>query len=562
MEQIKISGLNFTYPDAAKASLVDINLTIEKGDFVLLFGRSGCGKTTLLRQLKPVLAPFGKQSGTICFCGKAISSLSLREQSGKIGFVSQDPDNQTVTDKVWHELAFGLENLGYDGETIRLRVAEMASFFGIQSWFYKPVADLSDGQRQILNLASVMVMQPEVLLLDEPTSRLDPIAASNFVQILRKINEELGVTVVISEHCLEEVLPVCSRVVFMEEGRVAADTVPRRLGNSMKKLNSDMAAALPACVRICTEFVNGETPVTVGEARWWLEERIQPKKAPENAVPSRPNPPAERSESRAAVILNDVWFRYDKKSPDIVRGVSLRIDQDVTYGILGGNGVGKSTLLSLIGGVNQPYRGKVKLLGRCLDQIGSQERCRGLLGYLPQEPRNLFLCGSVRKDLEETAAEIFPDGASAKSHLDDLVNFFRLKPLLDRHPFDLSGGEQQCAALVKVLLTEPEILLLDEPTNGIDAVCKERLADLFGILKAKGKTVVMVSHDIDFCAECADECALMFDGEILSENSAKKFFLGNSFYTTSANRIARGVFPDALTCEDVIKSCRKKTTGA
>ena len=560
MEQIKISGLNFSYPDSDGKSLTNVNLSIREGDFLLIFGRSGCGKTTFLKQLKPAVTPFGKRSGSILFCGTEIGALSLREQSGRIGYVSQSPDNQIVTDKVWHELAFGLESLGCDSGTIRLRVAEMASFFGIQSWFFRPVTDLSDGQRQILNLASVMVMQPEVLLLDEPTSQLDPVATSNFVQMLRKINEELGVTVVVSEHHLEEVLPVCSRVVFMEKGRIAADTRPSEIGGAMKKLNSDMAAALPACVRICAEFETGETPVTVKGARQWLERRVRPRpKTGPKAGPGGRRRPEKKEEP--AVVLDDVWFRYDRKSADIVRGVSLKIRRGVLYSILGGNGVGKSTLLSVIGGIGRPYRGKVTLLGRDLERIGRGERYRGLLGCLPQDPRDLFRRSTVGQDLEDMADEACRGGAAAGARLSGLVDFFRLKPLLGRHPFDLSGGELQCAALAKVLLTEPKILLLDEPTKGIDSVFKKKLADLFAALKRAGKTIVMVSHDLDFCASCSDDSALMFNGEILSENATRKFFIGNSFYTTSANRIARRVFPEALTCEEVIRSCREHPAG-
>ncbi len=558
MEQIKISGLSFSYPNSDSEVLSDIHLTIQKGDFVLLFGKSGCGKSTLLKQMKPVIAPFGKRKGRIEFCGKEICSLSDREQSTAVGFVSQNPDNQIVTDKVWHELAFGLESLGYDNQTIRLRVAEMASFFGIQEWFFKPVTELSGGQRQILNLASVMVMQPEVLLLDEPTSQLDPIAASNFIQVLKKINEELGVTVIVSEHRLEEVLPVCSRVIFMDRGRLVLDTKPRDIGTAMKKISSDMTAALPPCVRICCEFIDGETPVTVKATKQWLEQNVRlpaENRSEEIAVHTAP------AENSPAITLDDVWFRYDRKSQDIVKGVSLEISEGMLYSIVGGNGVGKSTLLSLIGGGNQPYRGRIKLFGKDLNRIAYEKKYRGLIGYLPQDPQNLFSHNTVRKDLEEIALSVYHDRDRAKSRVKQAAESFHLKSLMERHPFDLSGGEQQCAGLAKVMLTEPKILLLDEPTKGIDSISKIMLSNLFSALNRQGKTIVMVSHDIDFCSCYSDRCAFMFNGEIISENNTRKFFMGNSFYTTSSNRIARGIFSNVLTCEDVISSCRKNLTG-
>lgn len=553
MEQIKISGLSFSYPGANGTDLTDISLTVQKGDFILIFGKSGCGKSTLLRQLKPVIAPFGKREGKIEFRGKDILSLSDREQSTAIGFVSQNPDNQIVTDKVWHELAFGLENLGYDSQTIRLRVAEMASFFGIQDWFFKPVTKLSGGQRQILNLASVMVMQPEVLLLDEPTSQLDPIATSNFIQVLKKINDELGVTIVISEHHLEEVFPVCSRVIFLEKGRLALDAFPREIGSAMIRGSSDMYAALPACVKISAELSGKETPITVKEAKQWLEDHVRPSSSPARKELEH----RIRAASVPAVTLEDIWFRYDKKSEDIVRGVTLEIQKGSLFSIVGGNGVGKSTLLSVIGGIRSPYRGRVRLFEKDWNRIERNQRYRGLIGYLPQEPRNLFSRSTVRRDLEEIALSTYRDRDTAKRKAEETADFFHLTSLLERHPFDLSGGEQQCAALAKVMLTEPEILLLDEPTKGIDTAYKATLSEFFSALKQEGKTIVMVSHDIDFCAECSDRCALMFNGEILSENNTREFFTGNNFYTTPSNRMARELFPDTLTCEDVIEACRK-----
>lgn len=553
MEQIKIRGLKFSYPNSNGMNLKNINLSIDKGDFIVLFGRSGCGKSTFLKQLKPAIAPFGKIEGSIEFYGKNIKDISDREQSSKIGFVSQNPDNQIVTDKVWHELAFGLESLGYNNKTIRLRVAEMASFFGIQDWFLKPVTDLSGGQRQILNLASVMVMQPEVLLLDEPTSQLDPIATSNFIHMLKKINDELGVTIVISEHHLEEVLPVSSRVVFMDEGSLILDCRPREIGSLIKKINNDMYEALPSPVKIYSEFCNGDTPITVKEAKEWLCGFIKdsPDDLDENAKC------AFVAGDDIAVELDDVWFRYDKKSDDIVKGVSLKVKQGSLYSIVGGNGVGKSTLISLIGGVNRPYRGKVKLLNQDLTKFNYSKRYRGLIGYLPQDPQCLFVSNTVLKDLEDMAGTIYKNCNDAKKQVDEVVDFFHLRPLLDRHPFDLSGGEQQCAAFAKVLLTNPKIIILDEPTKGIDSVFKKRLSDLFSVLKRNGKTIIMVSHDIDFCSSYSDYCALMFNGEIISDDYTRNFFIGNNFYTTSSNRISQGVFRNGLTCEDVIELCKK-----
>lgn len=316
-----------------------------------------------------------------------------------------------------------------------------------------------------------------------------------------------------------------------------------------------MYAALPACVKIYSEFSGGETPVTVKGTKYWLERHVRPRTR--KAVESIYKPP----DGGNAVVLDNIWFSYGRKTGDVLKGVSLKVKKGILYSIVGGNGAGKSTLLSIIGGINRPYRGKVTLLGRDINKIDYKKRYNGLLGFLPQEPQNLFRCDTVKKDLKNMAISLYGGSDDAEQSLNKVIQFFSLGPLLARHPFDLSGGEQQCAALAKVMLTRPEIILLDEPTKGMDFVFKKKLSGLFSALKKAGKTIIMVSHDIDFCAECSDFSALMFCGEIISDNISKKFFAGNSFYTTSANRIARGVFPDAVTCEDVIRLCRENPIG-
>ena len=273
MESIRLESLSFTYPQRQTPALRDIGLTVRQGEFIVLCGPSGCGKTTLLRQLKPSMAPHGLKSGAILFEGAPLETLSPRDVASKIGFVQQSPENQIVTDKVWHELAFGLESLGLDTPAIRLRVAEMASFFGIQDWFHKSVTELSGGQKQLLSLASVMAMQPSLLILDEPTSQLDPIAASEFLGAISKINRELGVTVLLTEHRLEEALPLCSRAVVMDEGRILCSGAPRDVGHVLRESGHGMFLAMPAPMRIWSQVKNSlPCPVTVRDGREWLNQ--------------------------------------------------------------------------------------------------------------------------------------------------------------------------------------------------------------------------------------------------------------------------------------------------
>lgn len=542
---ICVQNLTFTYPEREQPALQNVTLTVKAGEFVVLCGPSGCGKTTLLRQLKPTLAPHGRLSGEILFEGTPLRELSQRDAASRIGFVLQSPENQIVTDKVWHELAFGLESLGFDTPAIRLRVAEMASFFGIQTWFYKNVTELSGGQKQLLALASVMALQPSLLILDEPTSQLDPIAAADFLATVGKINRELGVTVILTEHRLEEAFPLASRAVVMDRGKILCEGAPADVGKALREQGHGMFQAMPVPMRIWAGIENSlPCPVTVRDGREWLSQMEVKGALPEEpAAPMREHP---------AVELDEVWFKYEKDAPDVVKGLSFRAYPGELTAILGGNGTGKTTTLSLIAGLNIPYRGKVKIDGMELAKIPSGKLFDRLLGVLPQNPQSLFVAKTVREDLLEILSESKLGKQEKQEKLRNIVSLCRLENLLDSHPYDLSGGEQQRAALAKVLLLQPRILLLDEPTKGLDAEYKGIFAAILRKLTAAGVAVVIVSHDIEFCAEYADRCALFFDGNIVTENRPRAFFSGNSFYTSAANRMARHRLPEAVTVNDVI----------
>lgn len=554
MGSFEIRGLTFSYPESERLALDHLDLHIEQGKFVVLCGRSGCGKSTLLRHLKTVLTPHGKRKGAILFDSAPLEEADLRAQASQIGYVMQNPDNQIVTDKVWHELAFGLESLGYDNATIRLRVAEMASFFGIQSWFLKNVTELSGGQKQLLNLASVMAMQPSVLILDEPTSQLDPIAASEFLETVKKINRELGTTIVISEHRLDEILPVADKVAVLDQGKLLCYDTPAKVGAILKTQSHDMFIAMPAPVQINAGVSNTlECPLTVRDGRNWLNTLFCGK-----PVTIQKLEQTHRQLSEETVIqMKKVWFKYEKNGQDIVKDLSLCIKKGEWYSIVGGNGTGKTTALRLISRINRPCRGKVLLNGRDIAKYTDQELYTNNLGVLPQNPQALFVKKTVELDLMEmlSGLKLSKDEKSSKAR--KMAELVEIEELLQMHPYDLSGGEQQRAALAKVLLLEPQILLLDEPTKGIDNHFKAKLADILKKLQKNGVTIVMVSHDIEFCARYTDTCSMFFNGNIVTSGSTSSFFSGNSFYTTSANRMARHLFPEAVTNEDVIALCQK-----
>lgn len=536
MEILTVEDLTFYYPETKNPAIRNLSLTVKAGDLFVLCGQSGCGKSTLLRLLKPQLSPHGVKSGRVLFKGKDLSELSLRDSASKIGFILQSPDDQFVTDKVWHELAFGLESLGIDTPVIRRRVAEMASFFGIEDLFYKNVSELSGGQKQLIDLASVMVMQPEILILDEPTSQLDPIAASDLLATLKKINQELGTTIIMSEHRLEEALPLATCAAVMEDGQLLCCGSVAEVGAYLKENDHAMFLAMPAAMRI---WGSVETelpcPISVNDGREFLS--AYTKKNPAAVVSEKP---VAKQYGDLLISVTDVWFRYGKGLPDVVKGANMAVRSGEMFCILGGNGTGKTTALKLLSGLKTPYKGEVKTFGK--------------IGYLPQEPQSLFVKKTVYEDLKDALKDLDLSEKAAEERISDMIELCGLVGLENRHPFDLSGGEQQRTALAKLLLRSPDILLLDEPTKGSDAQFKIKFASVLNRLLDAGACIVMVSHDIEFCAAYADRCALFFDGTIIAESTPAEFFSGNKFYTTSANRIAKDIIPSAVITEDVIEA--------
>lgn len=563
MALLEVKNLSFTYPrqpkdtTEPKPALSDVSLEIRKGEFMVLCGASGCGKSTLLRLLKRELAPEGEKSGEIIFCGKEQSTLSEREAACEIGYVLQNPENQIVTDKVWHELAFGLENMGVPTPVIRRRVAEMACFFGIDDWFRKKTTELSGGQKQLLNLASILSMQPKLLILDEPTSQLDPIAASDFIHTLSKINKELGLTILLTEHRLEEVFPLADRVAVMDQGKLLFVESPRQAGHELKKFdpNHRMLLGLPSAVRIYQglDAEDVTCPLTVRDGRNFIEENYN------NTITRLEREPEKKEEKDRpiAMRMKDICFRYEKEEPDVLDHVALTLYEGEVVSLLGGNGAGKTTLLSVISGTNRPYYGKIEVFGKRLQKYRGKELYIRKLASLPQNPQTVFLKMTVREDYEELAKVLECKKSELEKKIQAVTQKLEITHLLDRHPYDLSGGEQQRAAIGKVLLLEPRLLLLDEPTKGIDAWSKRQLGNLLKDLRRQGITVLMVTHDVEFAAEVSDRCGLFFDHEITSVDTPEEFFCNNNYYTTAANRISRQQYENAITCEEVIELCRQ-----
>jgi len=549
MAIVKINNVSFTYPNETNPILKNMNLTIHQGEFIVLIGQSGCGKSTLLRHFKRELRPHGTMTGTIFYKDCDLEQLDAEVAAADIGYVFQNSDNQIVTDKVWHELAFGLESLGIDAPTIRRRVAEMANFFGIQKWFHHKTTELSGGQKQLLNLASIMVMQPKLLLLDEPTSQLDPIAALEFIQTLHRLNKELGITIILIEHRLEEVLPLADRVLIMDEGSILFDGLPKEILKALPA-NHAMITALPTATKIFHLLNgNGPIPLTIREGQHWLSNQQY------NFTSSNTLPRTSKTDTDIILEAKDIAFRYEKNGLDIVHHFNLQVKKQEFVTIIGGNGTGKSTVLAILSGLQKPYHGKVFLFNKAIKSYSNKQLYQQYLTLLPQNPKTLFVQKTVHQELDDMAHL----HKMSEAKIQETVQLFNLTHLLNRHPYDLSGGEQQKLALAKLLLIEPKILLLDEPTKGLDAHAKEELAGILKDLQAKGMTIIMVTHDIEFSAKYSNRCALFFDGNIVSEGEPRAFYSGNNFYTTAAHRISRDLLSNAITCEDVVTLCKESS---
>lgn len=540
MALLETKNLTFTYPDEAKPVLRDISLTVDKGEFLVIAGPSGSGKSTLLRLLKQEISPFGRREGEIYYEGTPLHQLDKKKAAREIGMIFQDPENQIVMDHVLNELIFGMENLGMDTVQMHKKVAELAHFFGIHPFLKRAVHELSGGQKQLVNLASILLMEPAILLLDEPTAQLDPIAAKNFLHIINRVNKEFGITIIMVEHHLDDVLPLCDRMIVLDAGKITIEGKPRQVIQTIwERKHGQFRHYLPKVAQLFFHFQPhskaNSVPLTVREGRQWVQQIL---------VERQEKQIKEQKSSRPLLELKNIVFQYEKDRERVIDHAHLSVQEGEFLAVVGANGTGKSTLLKIMAGLEKPQKGKVLYQGRKLTRPQPDT-----IHYMPQNPKLLFTRDTIREELADLVRH--QNRADARERLQDLLQFFDMSAFLDRHPFDMSGGELQKLAFMIVLLSEAKLLLLDEPTKGLDPESKQQTGKLLQELQKNGVSIVMATHDIEFAASFSSRCAMLFQGTVTATDETSTFFKGNTFYTTTINRMTRNSsVPEVVTLEE------------
>lgn len=501
MDAASVKNLTFTWPDGEQPLFSEVSFALAAGSFTLLLGPTGSGKSTLLRHLCPALFPPGERHGEL-------------HLGGTVGYVAQNPAAQAVTDTVLHELAFGLENQSLPPDKIGARVMETACALGLTHLLERSTADLSGGELQLVNAAAALALDPALLVLDEPLSQLDPVAAREFLSLLTKAREELGTTILLTAHELTDLLPLADRVLYLAGGRLTSYDSPREF---VRRCPEEYLPSLPAAPALWKRLGGHTLPLTVAQGRGWVAER----------QPGHRSFSPQTPEGDPLLTARDVWFRYDGRGNYILRGLDLTLQAGTLTALVGGNGSGKSTALKVLAGVERPHRGKAK---------GSRT------ALLPQDPRALFVSDRVEQDLLMTGN---------KDTVYRLAEELGALPLLSRYAGDLSGGELQKCALIMALATEAPVLLLDEPTKGMDAAARDQALELLKGYAAQGRAILLCTHELELAAR-TDVCTMMGLGRIISGAPSREFFLENRQYTTPVRRMTRGLIEGCVLPEDLI----------
>jgi len=554
----EVENLTYYYPETEQPALHNVNITIEEGEFLLIVGGSGSGKSSLARALTGLIPDFygGRIGGTVFYKKRDIRSISRRDLAGEVGIVFQDPEKQLVMTGVEAEVAFGLENMGLPQAEMFRRVAEVMSFLGLTPLKTEFTTTLSGGQKQKLALGSVLAMQPRALILDEPTSQLDPAAAEEFFNLIKRLNEEMNMTVVLVEQrldrCFHLAVDRCfhlaDRVMVMENGEIVRDGPPGETAAWQVK------NGLPFVPPVATLFArtgSPDVPLTVKKGRRLLKKKLRNGDKEMTVALDQQEQVMSPSGGKPVVEVKDLWFAYPN-GREALRGINLSVNTGEFLAVLGENAAGKTTLLKHLAGLLKPNRGKVTIMGRDTRQATPRQMAR-TVGYLSQNPNDYLFQDTVAEELRFTLANLeLPD----EGRVDRLLEKLDLTRHRQANPRDLSSGERQRVVLASVMVAGPRLLVLDEPTRGLDYGLKARLGSLLREIAKDGTTVIVVTHDVEFAAEYACRVVMLFDGRVACDG-LKHAALGSSmFYAPQISRLFRDIDSSVLTFREALNKMR------
>lgn len=541
MDVIKIDNITYWYPECSKPAIQDVNLCIKQGELVLLVGPSGCGKSTLLRLINKLVPDYygGKIKGNVYLWGKDIKSHSRREIASGVGMVYQHPEKQIVLQDVERELAFGLENLNTDINKMKRNVSEVISFLNLGGIRERSSMNLSGGEKQKLAIGSVIAMDPEVIIFDEPISQLDPIAAEEVLNCISRLNREMGKTIIMAEQRLDKCFEMADRVIFMEDGRIIGEGSGNHIPKSITQ-----RCFLPVIPYIFRSAEWPSVPLNVKEARRQIIDQDCTSISVSGEVKSSACPVLQAS---------NISFGYNKINK-VVKNINLSLNKGELLTVMGENGAGKSTLFKIISGLVDNYKGQVRINGKNLKEMDTKERVK-TIGYLSQNPNDYLGRDTVFDEVAYTLRNI---GEYDAHRVDKMLLRMDLEYLRNKNPRDLSGGEKQRTALACTMIAEPEVLILDEPTRGMDWNSKESLGRYLRELCSSGTSVVLITHDVDFAADYTDSIALMFDGSIIASGECSEMVKDAIYYSPQAAKVFRGICSivrssEAIECLKVIK---------
>jgi len=548
---IRIDNLNFTYNGVDEPALQNVNLTIEDGEFVLITGPSGGGKSTLCRCFNGLVPHFygGTIDGRVEVQGMDIMKHPPKELAMKVGMVFQDPENQMVTTDVEREIAFGLENLGFPVNLIARRIEEALDTAGIAGLRFRKHHELSSGEKQKVVIASVLALHPKILVLDEPTSELDPQSAEEVLRLLERLNDELGITIILIEHRLDRVIHLVDRILVISEGRILANGQPREVMDNTNLKSLDIG--IPPVIRLMQQLrgnniFTDELPLTVKDARLKLQKVLQKIKTATFTDGSL--------ERQPVLNVDKLWFSYGDRAA--LRGIDLTISEGEFIAIMGRNASGKTTFIKHLNGLLKPSKGKVTIDGIDIRHSSVAELSRHV-GYVFQNPNDHLFADTVEEEIAFNLKNRGIEQGKSTQLVDQALAAFKLTPYRYTYPRYLSGGEKQRVALASVLVSEPRIIILDEPTRGMDYALKKNLVRILDEYRRQGNIVIMVTHDVETVAECADRVILLSEGRVVVDGSKRQVLSKALLFSPQINRLAQalssyGVADNTLTVEEML----------